>query len=579
QTTTAPVNAGEYTVTATDTDPNFDGIKSLDFAISKATQTITFSSIPVKYLDEGTFTLNATASSGLAVSYTSSNTNVATVSGSTVTLRSAGTTTITASQSGDSNWNAAESKQQPLTVQARDTDGDGVTDVMELADGTAVNNASQYNNLSKGLIAFYPFDGNANDVSGYSNHATPQGNTQFLNNGLSGGSLRITGDFSLYYSGGGWVQLPLFNSNLNAGFTFSLWAKDEDMGGYPVNQEEYISFGELNHTLASIGLTDNGNYVIWKDLSSGSQPGVTSKAVGDDRSWKNFTLTYTPGTLTLYRNGSVIWSTNTTKDIFPVQFAALGKHWWDNGGSSSARMSCTYENVRIYERALNAQEVGQLYSTELGKPFVDFVTIGNPGNAGDTLVMEDGTTGYGDVSYQYKIGKYEITTAQYCAFLNSVAKTDPYGLYLDAMSTDQYSRTVVRSGVLGSYTYRPIGGYESHPIAYVTWFNAARYCNWLHNGGTNGASTETGAYLLNGATNGLNFFAQPGAKFRLPTEDEWYKAAYYDPAKNSGLGGYWLYPNRSDSISTGGANFLWSYGDGNGIRTTPVGRFVNTVSY
>ncbi|NBT48518.1 MAG: DUF5011 domain-containing protein, partial [Actinobacteria bacterium] len=219
---------------------------------------------------------------------------------------------------------------------------------------------------NKGLVAYYPFNGNANDESGNGNHSTPRGNTQFLNNGLSGGTLRINGDFSLYDSGGGWVQLPLFSTKLNAGFTFSLWVKDEQMGGYPVNQEEYISIGELNHSLVSIGLTDNGNYVIWKDLSSGSQPGVTSKAVGDDRSWKNLILTYSPGTLTLYRNGSLIWSMNTTKDIFPVQFAALGKHWWDNGGSSSARMSCTYENVRIYERALNAQEIGQLYQTESG---------------------------------------------------------------------------------------------------------------------------------------------------------------------------------------------------------------------
>jgi hypothetical protein len=85
----------------------------------------------VKYLDEVSFTLNGTASSGLAVSYTSSNTNVATVGGSTVTLKSVGTTMITASQAGNSNWNAAANVPQTLTVQARDTDGDGVPDSIE----------------------------------------------------------------------------------------------------------------------------------------------------------------------------------------------------------------------------------------------------------------------------------------------------------------------------------------------------------------------------------------------------------------------------------------------------------------
>jgi hypothetical protein len=244
QTTTAPTNAGEYAVTATDTDPNYDGNKSLDFVISKANQTITFNSIPVKYLDEGSFILNATASSGLAVSYESSNTNVAAISGSTVTLKSAGTTTITASQAGNINWNTATNVAQTLTVQARDTDGDGVTDVMELTDGTQTNNASSFNPLSKGLVAYYPFNGNANDASGCGNHAIPQGTIQFITNGLSGGAFRTIGDGSQYYAGGGHAMLPNFTTNLNSGLTLSLWVRDEIKGPAPAADiEQYISFG------------------------------------------------------------------------------------------------------------------------------------------------------------------------------------------------------------------------------------------------------------------------------------------------------------------------------------------------
>ncbi len=53
------------------------------------------------------------------------------------------------------------------------------------------------------------------------------------------------------------------------------------------------------------------------------------------------------------------------------------------------------------------------------------VTVGNSGNPADTEVMiSDGTTGYGSISYDYRIGKYEITNAQYVEFLNSV---DPTG--------------------------------------------------------------------------------------------------------------------------------------------------------
>jgi hypothetical protein len=57
-----------------------------------------------------------------------------------------------------------------------------------------------------------------------------------------------------------------------------------------------------------------------------------------------------------------------------------------------------------------------------GQTSVSMVTVGNPGNAPDT-------TGYGAVSYVYKMDKYDVTTAQYTQFLNAVAATDTYGLY------------------------------------------------------------------------------------------------------------------------------------------------------
>ena len=61
---------------------------------------------------------------------------------------------------------------------------------------------------------------------------------------------------------------------------------------------------------------------------------------------------------------------------------------------------------------------------------LEFVTVGDPGNEGDTKVMRlSGTTGYGAVSETYRIGKYEVTNAQYAAFLNAVAATDTNALY------------------------------------------------------------------------------------------------------------------------------------------------------
>lgn len=84
--------------------------------VNKADQTITFSVIPAKTYGDPDFPLEAITSSGLPISWSSGNTQVATISGFTVTILSAGTSVITASQPGNSNYNPAPDVQQILTV-------------------------------------------------------------------------------------------------------------------------------------------------------------------------------------------------------------------------------------------------------------------------------------------------------------------------------------------------------------------------------------------------------------------------------------------------------------------------------
>ncbi|NBS79569.1 PEP-CTERM sorting domain-containing protein [bacterium] len=170
---------------------------------------------------------------------------------------------------------------------------------------------------------------------------------------------------------------------------------------------------------------------------------------------------------------------------------------------------------------------------------MEFADVANPGNAADPV------TGYGAVNYSYQISKHEVTVAQYAQFLNAVAQSDPNGLYNTNMATDSNVAGITRSGSPGSYTYAVISGRANRPITYVNWYDAARYVNWLHNGATNGANTETGAYDINQPLN-LNAIRLAGAKYALPTVNEWYKAAYYDPTKGE-TGGYWIYPTASDS--------------------------------
>jgi hypothetical protein len=118
--TGAPTNAiSNSVVTIVAANSTGNGTNNLTFNIVKGTQTITgLSTNSTKYTTDVPYALSAIASSGLVVSYISLNTNVATISGSTVTIVGAGTATITASQAGDDNWNQASDVTQTLTVTA-----------------------------------------------------------------------------------------------------------------------------------------------------------------------------------------------------------------------------------------------------------------------------------------------------------------------------------------------------------------------------------------------------------------------------------------------------------------------------
>ena len=90
-------------------------------------------------------------------------------------------------------------------------------------------------------------------------------------------------------------------------------------------------------------------------------------------------------------------------------------------------------------------------STAIATTAMEFVAVGNPGNA--AAPADDSGVRYGNVSYEYRIGKYEVTYGQYLEFLNAKAKSDPTGLYDPDMTNDQIANGIQRNGSSGSYTY------------------------------------------------------------------------------------------------------------------------------
>lgn len=211
----------------------------------------------------------------------------------------------------------------------------------------------------------------------------------------------------------------------------------------------------------------------------------------------------------------------------------------------------TFFTMLIGVCALNYSVSGITIKTS----YVSNVNNDDDGNASDA---------YGGVDYNYYIGTYEVTNTQYTAFLNAKGASNAHDLWNPRMNEYKHQGGIERSGTAGSYTYSVKVGMGNKPVNNVNFWDAARFVNWLTNGKGDG-DTETGMYnTLNGVlypdnrTVTREQSAWTAGGVAIANHDEWYKAAYYDPDKNDGSGGYWLYANRSDSIDVDYANYKGS---------------------
>jgi len=213
---------------------------------------------------------------------------------------------------------------------------------------------------------------------------------------------------------------------------------------------------------------------------------------------------------------------------------------------------------------------------------VDTVPVGNPGNAGEWSGENYGGSGpdriCGAVDYTYNIGKFEVTAGQYCEFLNAVAATDTYGLYNVYMWESDLGCKIMRSSSPGDYTYSVAPDWENRAVNFVSWGDVARFANWLYNGQPTGSqdldTTESGSYFLDGATTSLELSAitrEADATWVIPSEDEWYKAAYH---YNDGVtGNYFDYPTTNDTVPS---NYLVDPDPGNNANFYQTG-FGHTI--
>lgn len=193
----------------------------------------------------------------------------------------------------------------------------------------------------------------------------------------------------------------------------------------------------------------------------------------------------------------------------------------------------------------------------------EYIHISDKNNPGDIVNQYKGS-----VPYEYYIAKTELTNKSYCEFLNSVAtKGDPFNLYNENMGHSACGGIDRNINNDGTYSYVCKNGWENRPIVYICYYDLARYANWLHYDcpttglseyGTTEGDENNGAYNTKDFE-AVRYGAKPpykdfgtrniGAKFWIPDENEWYKAAYYDPTI-IGNRKYYDYPTRSSNAPT-----------------------------
>ena len=210
---------------------------------------------------------------------------------------------------------------------------------------------------------------------------------------------------------------------------------------------------------------------------------------------------------------------------------------------------------------------------------MNWSAVGNASNANDPA------TGnlYGGVGYNYNIGTKDVTAGQYVEFLNAkdAGGLNQLRLYNSNMSSATFGGISFNNLNPAGSMYGVISGRGDHPANYTTWFDAIRFANWMNNGQGSG-DTETGAYTLGTLGAGGVPVTPPlthngGAQVWLPTESEWYKAAYYDPNTSS----YNLYPTSSSLVPTASApTALANHANYNNAvgNLTNVGAYSGTTS-
>jgi formylglycine-generating enzyme required for sulfatase activity len=378
---------------------------------------------------------------------------------------------------------------------AVDSDGDGISNYREIQDGTNPNDPTSFDQLSKGLVAFYPFNGNGNDESG-------NGNDILINNSnLSLDASRFgSSNSSIKFNNNQAYASSKNNSGItgNAPHTYSFWVKLARIPEWSKGEGSILQLGTFPESGAGqasqIFIDDTGSGLV-RIVAHGGYADLEALNVPENlvNTWHNIVYVYS-GTVSgskIYLDGALLngipwrggnWVDNLNLPEAPVQIGVA------NNGSGQKAIEGSLDDIRIYDRALSEAEVTQLYNKDLENP--NMVTV-----QGGTLPQSSGLAGQSVPAFQ--IGKYEVTWAEW----KQVRTWAVANGYSDLANVGE-------------------GSADNHPVRNVSWYDAVKWLN-----AKSQMEGLTPVYKVSGSTyktGEIDPTQSPEANgYRLPTDKEW----------------------------------------------------------
>jgi sulfatase modifying factor 1 len=405
-----------------------------------------------------------------------------------------------------------------------DTDGDGFRDSLEASTGSNLNDPTS-TPLQQGLVAWYPFDGNASDMSGNGNHGTVNGATLGTDrHGVAGKAYSFDG-VDDYITVNDDDSLDLGN-RANGALTLTLWHNIRSTN-YTGTTKGFLlgKFSRDGSPWTDYSLATNNNELTWGT-------GPSTAAGGDAEAWMPTEYSFGIGKWNLltvifdarsdkkkvFANGKLINQASTsvknTANNSPLTIGAeYNRGYW----------SGSIDDIRIYNRALSADEVKLLYRAESPNHFVD--------SAKDLemIWVEPGTFTMGQTGVTNAEPEHNVTLTK--------------GFYLGKYEVTQSQYQAVMAGVSGDLNATPSNwhGYPNRPVEKVSWEDIQVFLTRLNE--------QQSENLPNGWA------------YVLPTEAQWEYACRAGTTTAYSWG---------DSISASDAN--WNHGN-DANQTENVGQY------